>query len=120
MLGPAYAQRKALLRLHHGPQRTRTLCRCHRIPIPARNAAQAGEIDGFTKQYHVTRHVYYESFQYIDRAIARETEIKKWRREKKIALIEWFNPAWADLAEDWGARISLKRADSSPAKAGSE
>jgi putative endonuclease len=81
---------------------------------------KSGEVDGFTKRYRVDRLVYYESFQYIDRAIARETEIKKWRREKKIALIESLNPAWADLAEGWGRRISLKRADSSPAEAGSE
>jgi hypothetical protein len=37
-----------------------------------------------------------------------------------MALIEATNPAWADLAEDWGSRIILKTADSSPAKAGSE
>ena len=41
-----------------------------------------GEIDGFTKHYHINRLVHYESFQYIDRAIERETEIKNWRREK--------------------------------------
>ena len=81
---------------------------------------KSGEIDGFTKHYHINRLVHYESFQYIDRAIERETEIKNWRREKKIVLIESFNPAWADLAEDWGSRISLRRADSSPVKAGSE
>ena len=77
---------------------------------------KSGDFEGFTKQYHVNRLVYYEVFRYGDRAIARETEIKKWRREKKIALIEAANPAWADLAEDWGSRITLKRADSSPLK----
>jgi putative endonuclease len=81
---------------------------------------KSGEFEGFTKQYHVNRLVYYEVFRYVDRAIARETEIKKWRRDKKMALIEATNPAWADLAEDWGSRIILKTADSSPAKAGSE
>jgi putative endonuclease len=81
---------------------------------------KSGEVDGFTKHYHINRLVYYETFQYIDRAIERETEIKKWRRAKKIALIESSNAAWADLAGDWGARISLKRADSSAAKADSE
>jgi hypothetical protein len=35
-------------------------------------------------------------------AIARETQIKKWRREKKVALIEERNPTWEDLAEGWG------------------
>jgi putative endonuclease len=81
---------------------------------------KAGAVDGLTQSYHVSRLVYYEIFRYITRAIARETEVKKWRREKKIALIETANPAWTDLAEDWGSRITLKGADSSPAKAGSE
>jgi putative endonuclease len=46
--------------------------------------------------------VYYETFQYVNNAIARETEIKKWRREKKVALIDAQNPNWMDLAADWG------------------
>jgi len=49
---------------------------------------KAGEIEGFTKRYNITRLVYYEVFQYVNNAIARETEIKKWRREKKVTLIE--------------------------------
>jgi putative endonuclease len=40
---------------------------------------KAGEIDGFTKHYHVNRLVYYEVFRYVNNAIARESEIKKWR-----------------------------------------
>jgi putative endonuclease len=42
---------------------------------------------GFTSRYNLTRLVYYESFIYPDAAIAREKEIKGWRRSKKIALI---------------------------------
>jgi len=38
------------------------------------------------------RPVYYEVFEHVSSAIARETEIKKWRREKKVALIESKNP----------------------------
>jgi len=49
---------------------------------------KAGEIEGFTKRNNITRLVYYEVFQYVNNAIARETEIKKWRREKKVTLIE--------------------------------
>ncbi|MBI2682063.1 MAG: GIY-YIG nuclease family protein [Acidobacteriales bacterium] len=60
-----------------------------------------GEIAGFTKRYNINRLVYSEEFQYVNNAIARETEIKKWRRAKKIALITRVNPAWADLAEHW-------------------
>jgi predicted GIY-YIG superfamily endonuclease len=57
------------------------------------------EYEGFTHKYRITRLVYFERFQYIDNAIAREKEIKSWSRAKKIALIESFNPSWAELAE---------------------
>ena len=68
---------------------------------------KSGEVDGFTRRYNITRLVYYESFRYVNNAIARETEIKKWRREKKVALIESVNPLWNDLAEGWGQPIGL-------------
>jgi putative endonuclease len=74
---------------------------------------KAGDADGFTKRYNVTRLVYYEVFQYVNNAIARETEIKKWRREKKVALILASNRTWEDLAADWGQCISAEKADSS-------
>ena len=57
---------------------------------------------GFTSRYNLTRLVYYECFVYPDAAIAREKEIKGWRRSKKIKLIESMNPHWQDLAERWG------------------
>jgi putative endonuclease len=57
---------------------------------------------GFTSRYSVTCLVYYERFFYPDAAIAREKEIKGWRRSKKIKLIESMNPRWEDLAKDWG------------------
>ena len=56
---------------------------------------------GFTQKYNVTRLVYYEETRNINYAIAREKEIKGWRRNKKISLIESFNPKWEDLAADW-------------------
>ena len=68
---------------------------------------------GFTSRYHIDRLVYYEVFKYVNRAIARETEIKAWRREKKIALIESMNPAREDLSAGWGQPFRLERADSS-------
>jgi putative endonuclease len=58
-------------------------------------------LPGFTSRYHVTRLVYYEMFAYPGDAIAREKEIKGWRRSKKIALIESMNPHWRDLASEW-------------------
>jgi putative endonuclease len=45
--------------------------------------------------------VYFESFQDVHRAIAREKQIKRWRREKKIALIESVNRDWHDLSAEW-------------------
>jgi putative endonuclease len=58
-------------------------------------------VPGFTSRYNLTRLVYYERFAYPDAAIAREKEIKGWRRSKKIHLIESMNPHWHDLAESW-------------------
>jgi putative endonuclease len=79
---------------------------------------KAAEEKGFSNRYRVNRLVYYESFQYVNNAIMRETVIKKWRREKKVALIERENPLWDDLAADWGKPVGLRKADSSPAEAG--
>ena len=63
------------------------------------------EIPGFTSDYRVHRLVYFESFQYVGNAIAREKTIKGWLRRKKIALIESQNPTWEDLSEDWYGAI---------------
>jgi putative endonuclease len=57
-----------------------------------------GEIPGFTKTYKVNRLVYYETYKDPLAAIAREKEIKGWRRSKKNALVETLNPKWADLS----------------------
>ncbi len=51
----------------------------------------------FTAQYNLNKLVYYETFLYIEEAIARETQIKKWSRSKKEALINSLNPSWKDL-----------------------
>ncbi len=59
---------------------------------------QSGEIEGFTKSYKANRLVYYECFDDPRDAIAREKEIKGWRREKKNALVETKNPKWTDLS----------------------
>ncbi|MGE5538415.1 MAG: GIY-YIG nuclease family protein [Gemmatimonas sp.] len=55
---------------------------------------------GFTKQYGVHRLVYTEFHETMPLAIAREKQIKKWRRAWKLELIETSNPAWRDLYED--------------------
>jgi putative endonuclease len=59
------------------------------------------EHDGFTARYNCDRLVWFEGHQEIAEAIAREKELKGWRRAKKIALIEATNPAWVDLSRDW-------------------
>ena len=62
-------------------------------------------IEGFSSKYKCHRLVYFEQFVNIKEAIAREKEIKGWRREKKIKLIEKMNPRWEDLAENWGKEL---------------
>ena len=59
------------------------------------------EHDGFTERYNCDRLVWFETYQDIRKAIAREKQLKGWRREKKIALIEKSNPAWVDLSREW-------------------
>jgi putative endonuclease len=59
---------------------------------------------GFTAKYNVTNLVYFERYATIHAAIGREKEIKGWRREKKIALIESSNPKWNDLSYGWYQR----------------
>jgi putative endonuclease len=65
-----------------------------------------GLIPGFTSRYRIFRLVHYEVFGDIRLAIAREKEIKGWRREKKLLLISQHNPVWEDLAE----RLANERA----------
>jgi putative endonuclease len=56
-----------------------------------------GKADSFTTRYKIDRLVYFETFSDVVKAIAREKQIKNWRREKKIALINSMNPSWGDL-----------------------
>jgi putative endonuclease len=60
-----------------------------------------GLVLGFTSRYKIFRLVHWEEFADIRDAIAREKEIKEWRREKKIWLIERDNSTWRDFAEDF-------------------
>ncbi len=74
-------------------------------------------IPGFTSRYNVTKLIYVEIFKTPDGAIRREKQIKSWRREKKIELIDSKNSTWQDLATDWYADIRMpsatKKIDSS-------
>ena len=58
-------------------------------------------VKGFAAKYNVHKLVYFEEGDDVQGAIAREKEIKKWRREKKNNLVEAFNPEWNDLSEEW-------------------
>lgn len=58
-------------------------------------------IPGFTDKYNVDRLVYVETFGDALSAIAREKQIKRWQREKKVSLIDATNPKWSDLSADW-------------------
>ena len=59
------------------------------------------EHDGFTARYNCDRLVWYESHNQVAMAIAREKQLKGWKRARKIALIESANPAWIDLSREW-------------------
>src|SRR5512137_778206 len=54
----------------------------------------------FTNRYRVNKLVYYESYENINLAIAREKQIKGGSRQKKINLVNGFNPEWNDLIEE--------------------
>jgi len=54
-------------------------------------------VDSFTKKYKIDKLVYFETTNDINSAITREKQMKKWKREWKIKLIEKENPCWIDL-----------------------
>ena len=63
-----------------------------------------GLIPGFTKRYHVDRLVWYDVTPNSRAMVEMAREIKSWRRERKVRLIEATNPGWQDLALDWHPR----------------
>jgi putative endonuclease len=54
-------------------------------------------VKGFTEKYNVHKLVYFEETGDVNAALAREKEIKRWRREKKAALVTSMNPQWIEL-----------------------
>ncbi len=82
-------------------------------------------VEGFTSKYEVDRLLYSESYDDVHKAIAREKQLKGWRREKKVALIQSLNPHWVDLSREWYEAIKQQGAgrgastplEPSPAKA---
>jgi len=61
-----------------------------------------GTLGGFTAEYGCKRLVWFEAHETMEAAIAREKQLKNWRRAWKLALIEAGNPTWRDLAEEHG------------------
>jgi putative endonuclease len=70
---------------------------------------RTGAFRGFTAQYGVKRLVWLEMHATIEAAIAREKQIKNWRREWKVALIVATNRTWRDLAEDFGFEPLMRK-----------
>ena len=83
-------------------------------------------VPGFTQKYNVSQLVYYEETADVTSAIAREKQIKGWRRSRKGALVAASNLFWADLSEEWcddlgladpSLRVRVTLADSQKLKA---
>ena len=56
---------------------------------------------GFTARYNVNRLVWYESTSDVTSAIAREKQLKGWKRRGKVSLVTSLNPTWSDLSAEW-------------------
>ncbi len=70
-----------------------------------------GKADSFTTTYRIHRLVYFERFQWIDKAIAREKYLKHFLRQEKVDLIQSTNPTWTDLAEVYFPAYPSGKAD---------
>jgi putative endonuclease len=57
-------------------------------------------IPGFTSRYRIDRLLYAEPFSEVRDAIAREKQIKAWRRSRKVSVVTEANPEWRDLGTD--------------------
>ncbi len=62
---------------------------------------KTGVKKGFTQKYGVSKLMYFEVFQDVNEAITREKNMKKWKRDWKVKLIEKENKKWLDLSIDW-------------------
>jgi putative endonuclease len=72
------------------------------LDIRIRQHKNETDPDSFTARNNMKDLVYFERFADINSAIAREKQLKRWSRIKKIRLIFAENPTWRDLSEDWG------------------
>ncbi len=77
------------------------------IEVRVKQHKQGSFPDSFTSRYHIDALVYLERFSSITDAIAREKQLKRWSRIKKLHLIIGQNPTWQDLSAEWGKPIRL-------------
>ena len=95
--------------MHDGPHFTYVMAsRSHTLYIGITGELQRRvfqhkwkEHAGFTARCNCDRLVWFEAYRDVIRAIAREKELKGWKRSRKIDLIESVDPAWIDLSRDW-------------------
>jgi putative endonuclease len=73
---------------------------------------KTGQFEGFTKRYKLDRLVYFEKYKNVHAALAREKQLKRWTRIKKIQLVVSMNPTWKDLAEHWYPDLQKKEGES--------
>jgi putative endonuclease len=59
-------------------------------------------VPGFTSKYNCDKLLYFEKFNNMEEALSRERQIKKYRKDWKVNLVETLNSEWRDLAEDFG------------------
>jgi putative endonuclease len=71
-------------------------------------------VPGFSGNYNCNQLVYYETFRNVGAAIAREKQIKGWRRSKKLNLVETTNPKWKDLSADWYPTAWMSKTTTNP------
>jgi putative endonuclease len=71
------------------------------------------QYDGFTKEHRCHHLVWFERYATAASAIAREKQLKGWKRAKKLVLIQQENLEWQDLSQDWGKTFLKKPQPSS-------
>lgn len=75
------------------------------------NEHKGGVVEGFTSKYNIFTLIYLERCSDVSEAIAREKQIKKWRRSKKLQLIQSLNPRWEDLQRDFSTTLEMTVGD---------
>lgn len=76
------------------------------IEVRIRQHKSRADPDSFTARYKIDKLVYYECYERVTEAIAREKQLKRWSRIKKLRLIVAQNPVWKDLSDDWGKPVA--------------